>query len=225
MRDLWDFLLAVLSQWVALMSGIASVIIGLWLRAKKTQDIGSKAFFFVGLACMLLAFFLAWRDEHKSKLALMDFGLPKLSGSIDQAAVLKLPEGFTGIILWVTIRNLGAPSTVDSYRLESCTTDGSRINLPLEAAPQNVVFGDMGKAKTMDTSHGAIYDKTAEQPIPRGGASRGMVFSRTDLPLADKFVLKFNDVTGKTISITNAGTTGSGYNTLPKHLPGTPDAN
>jgi len=44
---------------------------------------------------MLLAFFLAWRDEHKSKLALMDFGLPKLSGSIDQAAVLKLPEGFT----------------------------------------------------------------------------------------------------------------------------------
>lgn len=225
MRDFADFLWAVASNWVVLMSGIASVAVALWLKAKRRPDIASTSFWAIGIVCLFFAFFLAWRDEHNSKLALMDSRLPKLGGSIEQVAIVQLPEGKTGIILWVTIRNSGAPSTADNYKLQY-HSGGSHFDLPLQAAPREVVFG----GKKMDTSQGAIYDKTDEQPIPTGGTRRGLVFGQTDLPLGTfddttKFVLMFNDITGKTIAVTSGAMIKRGVDSLPDHVPGTPDAN
>jgi hypothetical protein len=224
MRELLDFLLAVLSHWVSLMSGLVSVIIGLWLRVRGGKDIRSDVFLLVALLCIFFACFLAWRGEHRSSLALMESELPKLSGSIDQVAILRLPEGPTGIMMWVTVRNSGAPSIADNYRLEYHALSGLRIPLTLEAAPPAVIFD----GKKIDTGKEAIYDKTAEQPIPRGGTRRGMAFSRTDLPLATfhdatKFVLTFRDISGKMISITSVGMARND-NGMPKHVPGTSDA-
>ena len=205
--------------------GVALLAVAVWLRVKGYRDIASTGFWVIGAVCLFFAFFFAWRVEHTSRLALMDSGLPKLSGSIEQAAIMQLPGEKTGIMLWVAIRNLGAPSTADNYTLQYHSSDGSHFDLPLHASPPEVVFGDM----KMDTSQGAIYDKTAEQPIPTGGIRRGIAFSRTDLPAvafrdATRFILTFNDITEKAIVVTSADIIQYGYNSPPNHVPGSPDA-
>jgi hypothetical protein len=70
MAELYSFIAAVASHWVSLMSGIASVIVALWLRLKNKVELGHLAFWGVAVICIFIASFQAWKEEHLAKLAL-----------------------------------------------------------------------------------------------------------------------------------------------------------
>jgi hypothetical protein len=61
----WLFAWNVLSHLVASMSGIASFMFSMWehVRGKKIE---SRAFFIVGVLCLMIAFDQAWQDEHNN---------------------------------------------------------------------------------------------------------------------------------------------------------------
>lgn len=62
------FLGNVASHWVALMSGIASVIIALYETVKKSPIV-ARAFWLVALVCTMAACDQAWQDEHRNTQA------------------------------------------------------------------------------------------------------------------------------------------------------------
>lgn len=65
MRDLWLCFLAVLGQWVALMSGgIIIVLLALWERYKG-YPIPRKFYLMIFAFFIPFAFFLAWRDQSR----------------------------------------------------------------------------------------------------------------------------------------------------------------
>ncbi|HEX8136449.1 MAG TPA: hypothetical protein VF544_02555 [Pyrinomonadaceae bacterium] len=212
--DLWAFILAVLSNWVALMSGgIISVSLALWERHRK-KNIPSKwywaliAFFFV-----LLATFLAWRNERatltQTQKELADAKKQKdfsLNGQIEKVII---DEGAdvkgAQIFLLLSVRNIGdRPSIAEKYKL--------RI--------ETVNFQDSGEAQTIDKEY-SLMDKTEKiivrpeeslikktnSPIPVGQRESGWL--RFVVPhvkpdsirqLSVNFTVFFTDVSGKAYS-------------------------
>jgi hypothetical protein len=71
MHEHWLFLGNVSAHLVALMSGIASVLITFWERI-KSRPVARRAFLVIAGLCLLLAFDQAWRDEHKNAQILTD---------------------------------------------------------------------------------------------------------------------------------------------------------
>src|SRR2546423_3001731 len=63
MEELTSFFFALFKHWIALMSGAVSLgmTIALRARGKEPKD---KVFWSIAALCLLVACFLAWRDEH-----------------------------------------------------------------------------------------------------------------------------------------------------------------
>jgi hypothetical protein len=71
MHDICLFLWNVLCHLVASMSGLASFCMSLWEHTKKERRIESRAFFIVGVLCLIVAFDQAWEDEHRNSTVLI----------------------------------------------------------------------------------------------------------------------------------------------------------
>ena len=110
-------------------------------------------------------------DEEKAK------NKPNLQGEIQLASVGQGSgnlDGATVAFLWVTIRNLGAASIVDNYQLTLEMPSRGVIKL----SPTNF-WGSMTLNEVVDVpsgrklglridSHGQLFEKTQERPIPTG---------------------------------------------------------
>ena len=57
-RGLWN-------HWIALMSGVASVLTALWLQIAGKPAISPTGFWIIAAVCLALAFVLAWRDLRR----------------------------------------------------------------------------------------------------------------------------------------------------------------
>lgn len=230
MPEFRDFLWAVASNWVALMSGLVSVLVAAYLRLKKKSDIASTGFWIVAAMCLYLGCFLAWRDEHRSKVSalssLSELTTPRLQCHIDQVDIAsgRWFKHRTLLLLWASITNLGSDSTADSYTLTATTTDGTEIQFDPILLPPRMNFTDIGFS--LETGQSALYDKTAEQPIPKGGARKGILAFVTDRSAPDSLrkhgvtlVMSVNDVLGKT---SRASYAMKGVSEGFKYIPGTP---
>ena len=106
-----EYLAALCTQWVALMSGIVSLLIGIGLRigrhvsGKNLFDIPDWILFCIGIVCLFFAGYKTWNDKDIALIALQE--------------KLKAPE-FVGEILQVTEGNInGLPVIAASGRISN----------------------------------------------------------------------------------------------------------
>jgi hypothetical protein len=68
-----DFLHALLQHWVALMSGIASLVLSFWEKV-WTQNVGKRVFLGVSALCFFVAFYCAWEEQHQARFTADSLG-------------------------------------------------------------------------------------------------------------------------------------------------------
>jgi hypothetical protein len=128
MRHAWAFIEAVLNHWFGLM-GTASVAIAVWLDRTKEVSIPSAYFWTVGIIALVIAFYRAWKQERDRNTKLqtklnklrekLDGQKPRLKPIITGFVVYWPPGCPDDIFLIINaeIRNHGAPSFADAYRV------------------------------------------------------------------------------------------------------------
>lgn len=202
---------------VALMSGILSIIREGILIYNPTK-IDQKRIFW---GCMRIAFIISalllWGLEHqaliKSKHLYEETTVPDLRSEIDASITGQIATtlkdgtkrlGPIGILLYVNIRDLGADSIAEGYKLAVYDPQGILIGEgSLQLLPEDFNVGSL-KISNEDM----LTAKSEETPIPKGGAKKGYLFFVINVPnaaaiqqLGTRFVVTFNDVTGKSYSV------------------------
>jgi hypothetical protein len=226
--DIWGFFKAVLSDWVAFMSGAASLIltlIGFVAELQKRQAKVRHWFGIAALVCFILASISVWTSEHGKAIELSS---PNIHVAILQTNTATLSGGGPIAMIWASVSNTGTDSVVTDYKLSITLTNGRRMATHNLQVPNNLEFTDPALTfKIPDADKGALDEKTVEQPITRGGAKRGllMFFLDTSVPLTayraagTTFEISCRDVNGKEFKSSI---------TLPQgdskygHIPGTP---
>jgi hypothetical protein len=116
MQHIGTFLLAVASEWVALMSGAVSLAIAIWLQITKKPWISSVVFKTIGVACMFFAFYGAWYKEHTELLKHIETNQPQFVLKLGQGfALLDLESNKTIIFIQTELINRGADSVAINW--------------------------------------------------------------------------------------------------------------
>lgn len=107
LRHIWDFLSAVIANWVALAGGIIGVLIGLLERHNKKPFIG-RPFWCAMAFALLISCFWAWRDErlqvealHLDKISLTPKELVQIFNERTTAQGENLAAVYTG--KWIEV--------------------------------------------------------------------------------------------------------------------------
>jgi hypothetical protein len=188
--DLREFLVAVMRQWIFLMSGIVSILITFWEKVKEFP-IATRAFYGIAIACVFTAFYLAWRDEHNKYK-------PEIKGEIDHTIYSSKPtQNISTILLFISINNIGDQTSLDGWKLEIKFPGGEIYNTePIIYGPGRIVFE--GMKEELDVNN-ALYAK-AMNPIPKGAIIRGFlnftipVYRPEDQWSGTQLKLSFKDV-------------------------------
>ena len=119
--DLGSFLAAIMADWVALMSGIASVLLTIIGIAKKWERIPSWAFWLAATVCFFIASGRVWTTEHRALLQadtkLDQLTKPKFEVVLGPAmAGYDGPKGVTYWLPMVRIINHQAPSAILGWK-------------------------------------------------------------------------------------------------------------
>lgn len=232
MRASWQWFFLFWTM-VALMSGPISVLRELIALCRGDERPRAQYWRWVWIAFVVSAF-ISWFGLNsqlrtannaiaEKDRALVDLSKPKLQGHIDQISIGPMGEYPTVVLLWVSIHNLGADSIADSYALQATLPDGSHIDLTQATVPPHIVLRQW--ALQMDTNQGTLYDKTYEQPIPRGGSRNGILFFSANVSpevlkqRSTTFRLTFKDIQER---VNAASYTIEGISGKPKYIPGTP---
>ncbi len=156
-----------------------------------------------------------------------DLSKPRLEGVIDETDTgdfVRNGMSYAGIALWVTINNLGMDSVVLDYNVVLSFTNGQTLKPDLMLLTDALSFSDLG-IKLNNIAKDALYNKTAEIPIQRGGSKTGILiylFKGVDLSVINReksVILTFDDVTGKRYSISINDARGQGKGQY-KYIPG-----
>jgi hypothetical protein len=87
-------------------------------------------------------------------------GAPKLSCEIDQASEWPGAPN-AAVVIIATVRNVGAPSVVEDYRLRIAVADGSEVSGVTMTIPERLVFlTPNGSSRTIQGSR-ALYNTDA----------------------------------------------------------------
>jgi len=218
---------AIAADWVALMSGIGSIVLlllGLTVYYKK--PLPRWTIIAVGVICFVFAAVRIWTTEHRLRVAtdakFTELTVPQLHVSIDEMGVgnftptpikgsdrRPLPPPFIGATLTASVTNTGAPSIAEAWTLVIELTDGQKtpVLLPEFVNPQGTYLshGDLSGGPDWQVSPSdALYLKAMSKPIERGMKVRGFLMFRvehyTQAELTKKgtrFILSCVDVAGK----------------------------
>jgi len=196
------------SHWVALMTSIVSLAVGIYEKFKGKID--ARIFYAVALACFILAGFQAWRDENL-RVADLNAKLnaqrnPEFSCGIDQVSDLVNQGGAMGssvVLLIANVKNTGAESTADSYSLVAQMLDGSVIHGRPLTIPERLPVTYVNGFQRIVSANQALYAKTAS-PVEHNAFKRGFLMfqlqglSTEQLEASVKlYVLTFKDIYGK----------------------------
>jgi hypothetical protein len=152
-------------------------------------------------------------------------GLPELKGSIDTLVVCSLGDkpNEAAIFVIASIRNTGMDSIADNWLLTVRPQGGrsiiaTNIEIP-DGLPLKLEHREMILRK-----QDALYEKTVEQPIPKGGQVRGILLFQlegvrreTVTAPGTRFDLEFHGVFG---SKSTAKTVMTERSESPRYLPG-----
>lgn len=185
MVELWLFLRAVAHHWATLVTG--GFVMALVLVAERWTDknVPGWSFWLLIGAFLAWAFFLAWRDEHRRRVAAEAKAVdlqaeldreralrrPQLSGSIDRMGLGESAQFGAGAFLILSIRNNGAPSIVETWSVTVKTHQRGMLRGQLLATPGTFTLGQGPGAWQLNQAD-LIYEKTLT-PIPQGGRVTG----------------------------------------------------
>jgi hypothetical protein len=136
---------------------------------------------------------------------------PKLRAEINTVHVTGLkPNDRTGavFILQATVYNAGSPSAISDWKL-SVKSSRQTYNVAPIALTKDIRFPSRaaGQLDYMIYASESITDKTAENPITKGGAAKGVIafaipnVSGEDMDSPDtELDLSFRDISGRTVS-------------------------
>jgi hypothetical protein len=219
--DFFLFIYTILSYWQAYATGgLITMAVGLFERLSNHQ-LTKRAYVGLFVITFLFAsFFLAWRDEHNNYLRtseeLQKIKSPILTGEIMTSAVIaptvggslteteKITDNDTVLMLVVRIKNQGAPTILDNWRLTVTYPGMAPKEAILLTPPPGTMLGPKPADLTFSSAD-FLPDKTITNPIPTGGAVTGnlMFLVRGISPAAPIEVVKgaqldlyFKDVGG-----------------------------
>ena len=121
--DIWEFILALVTDWVALMSGIASVILSILGLTRKWQQVPNWVWWSAAAICFLFANARIWTTEHRAridaenKLTVKENEHPKpdLVGEIQQTLWVDAKPNSVLFAL-IRIKNVGSlPSITEGF--------------------------------------------------------------------------------------------------------------
>lgn len=136
---------------------------------------------------------------------------PKLRGDIDQVLIgqSRDEKKEPGIILIVSVRNVGAPTAVEGWSLSVTPLGGASFVMEHMAIPETLtIFSDKGEDTVILYGQNALYNKTLS-PIPTGGMQRGILWYRFPQGIdkdmltrtGTKFAVFCSDILGKQYTI------------------------
>jgi hypothetical protein len=180
--DIVGFVSALLGDWIGLMSSGVSVLLTVLGFFQKTAAV-RRAFWFAGIACVLIACAKIWTVEHRSYLSEVHsfedekklyegLALPRLSGEIVTIAIHALNNSTTGVLVAVRITNTGADSVAYDYQLAALVNGTPRV-AALHMIPTTLPLS-LPTGKAVYHGRDAIYEKT--EPIKRGGQIIGILW-------------------------------------------------
>lgn len=223
-----EYLAALLVHWVALMSGIVGLLIGIGLRIgrrtsetiKKWNDIPDWLFICVGIILLFYAGYKAWDDQKKqvddlkNKLTIeMDKNTIKLGGEIRQITTVT-PSGNKnklGFLFTVSIWNSGADSAIRGYWAKASFENHILNNIQSAMISDEglTLHGETGKPLRIYFPSDTIYEKTTT-PLTKGEFRTGIIYFEIekgdkikDMESARKldWILYFTDYLGKVYEI------------------------
>lgn len=212
MENLISFVWALLSHWVALMSGGISLVLTFIFRYRHWEP-GNKIFATISALCLLFACYLAWSDEHVAQK-----DAPNLSCNIEN---LIIGEGSDTkalqIAVQLSVRNVGTqPSLADNYKLHVKASDFEVSLLSAEITADYTVTSADKSQKILLTRQDSLVEKTKE-PIGQGAKKEGWLRFNTATKEAMpgispdllkrpglNYTVSVNDVRGKVCSATHA---------------------
>jgi hypothetical protein len=203
------FLIALTTDWVALMSGIASVILAIIGVAKKWERVPPWVFWWTAIICFFVSSIRVWTTEHRTRLAAELKNTPNLLGDIEFASVFPKDlqtDADTVVLLFARIVNDGAPSFADVKEIKIILRDGRELQLVSIGVPANGVSpqSEPGKPGPYFPARDYLPIKALSQPIPTGGAVLGWTWGLAEGATKDEVndpatmvILAFTDIKGK----------------------------
>lgn len=210
--DVGSFLVALLTDWVALLSGSASVILSI-LGVIRKKELPRWVWWTAAIICLLLASARVWTTEHRRaeslQITINTQLYPQFSCTINQVSNFA-KESFThassDVLLIVTLRNTGAPSAVEESSMKVILMDGTEVvGLPLSVPDGFSVKYPNGFTRTLKSDE-ALYNK-AVKSVGHNEIVRGYLMYQFS-GLSDERLLAstkseelyVKDVYGKTVS-------------------------
>jgi hypothetical protein len=176
--DLGAFVAALCADWVGLMSGAASILltIGGFFGSSRHQR---RMFWIFAGACFFIASLRVWTIEHRRADALQtqleEQTRPHLSCEIDTVstgfvAAAKAPYALIKLI--AKVRNIGAQSTAEQFRLNITLSNGTVINgVPATISDKMSWRYPNGTVEIMHRTDN--LDEKTSQPISHNSYARG----------------------------------------------------
>jgi len=164
------------------MSSGVSVLLTVLGFFQKTAAV-RRTFWFVGMACVLIACAKIWTVQHRSYLSEVrsfedekklyeGLALPRLSGEIASIAIHPLKNSTTGVLVAVRITNTGADSVAYDYQLTALVNGTLQVAV-LHMIPTTLQLS-LPTGKAVYYAKDAISEKT--EPIKRGGQIIGILW-------------------------------------------------
>lgn len=204
--------------------GVASLLLDAIQRCRNAW-IPRWIFWGAAIITFTAAFFLAWQEKRQEAIGLHNTNIQleeKLKGTREQLAALSEPSmhgtieevvtgddvdiGAAAIFVLMAVRNTGAQSIVEGFRLsiKSDTLTFNNISPLLFPKGLNLKDNESAKDKLMELDAStAMYEKSVN-PIPRGDLMRGwLLYSLKGInadqirKVGTKFTVVFKDVFGK----------------------------
>jgi hypothetical protein len=230
-KSFGDYCRAVLTHWVALMSGGVSVIVTFYREIRKSA--GKYVLYVVAAMCVFFAGFQAWQEQFKIARELEqktnrlddEAKKPKLHGLIDEVVSgYVVPLKGRMLVLRMSITNIGSVTTVaNTYVVHlpaSCLgTERSEV----AAYGGNFAFVMPHGKKASFRREDMLFEKTYTNVIPVGGNVTGWLMflfpgeNKSDLQHCD-FAVTFKDVWGQ---VYESPFRPGPFTNQPTYLPGT----
>ena len=190
--------------WAFLLSGIFRAILK-WLF-RKTLEVREKAYWslvpLAVLVCLASLNYVAKGTQLRQDLR----------GEVDSWITGTNPEvpNATAILLVVSIRNLGIPTTVEKWSLSVALGGGETRKANIIFVPENITLEKGPGEVWVWSGKDALYNKTVQEPIPTGGMVRGLLlFSLPNVRQenlmrpGNQLTLTYSDVQGKSYTVSH----------------------
>jgi len=197
-----EWITAVFEHWEGYVSGgVIGFSLELWKRFRDWEP-SKKVFGALVILGLLFSIFSAWKDERVKYEQEAKKEEPLLIVTVFdmvRGQVIGDPKFHSSMLLRMEIKDSGAPSVAGNWTLvidAQPQADCERMRIPetLEL-PRN----DNGPPYVFHASE-ALYEKVETEPIPRGGARRGIIFFHCalspELLLRASGKLRVQDVNG-----------------------------